>query len=71
MNKMSTLTVSAGPAPSNFSDGGASSSVDQGDQRTRTLNSDRLVRRAFKGTDKVDKRLLQLLEVRQKLQTVN
>ena len=70
VNKMSKLTVGDGPLLSNFSDG-ASSGVEQGDQKTRAMNSDSFVKRAFEGTDKVDKRLLQLLEVRQKLQTVN
>ena len=68
---MSKLTVSDGPAPSNFLNGNASSGVEQGDQRTRAMNSDRFVKRAFESADKVDRRLLQLFKVKQKLQTTN
>ena len=64
MNKMSKLTVSDGPVPSNFLDGDDSSGVEQGDQKTRTMNSDSFVKRAFESADKVDRRLLQLFKVK-------
>ena len=61
VNKMSKLTVSDGPAPINFAYGSSSGVEQGGDQKIRTMNSDSFVKRAFEGTDKVDRRLLHLL----------
>ena len=70
VNKMSKLTVGAGPIPPQFSDD-ASCSVDECDQTTRAMDADRFVKQVFESTDKVDRRILQLFKVRHKLLTIN
>ena len=68
---MGKLTVDDGPVPPKFSSDDASCSVEQCDQKTMAMSADRLVKRVFESTDKVDKRILHLFKVRHKSQTIN
>ena len=62
---MSKLIVGDVPIPSKFSDDSndAFCSVDDGRQKTRVMNEDRFVKQVFESTDKVDRRMLQLIKV--------
>ena len=71
VTKMSKLTVGEdGPVASKFSDG-TSCSAEQSDQKTKAINADHFVQQVLKSTDKVDRRILQLLNVQKKSTAVN
>ena len=62
---MSQLTIRDGPVPSELS----SASGDQLDQESRAINTDSFAKRILESKDKVDRRMLKLFKVKEKLQT--
>ena len=62
---MSKLTIQDGHASTNFSDDESCSDKVSG-QKTRALNANQIIKRLLESTDKVDRRILQLLMTKQK-----